>query len=145
MGRTDRITLTIDTGEAKPFKKRPYLVLSYMQQILNKKLDSVLELGVVGPSRNVWSSPVLLVKKGNGEYCFCFDGSALNEITKHDFYLLPHIGRILNLLRGAKYISSIDLRKTFWQIPLDPASREKTAFSVIGCGLSFCYNAFWSL
>ena len=39
------------------------------------------------------------------------------------------------MLRDAKYISSIDLRKAFWQIPLDKESREKTAFSIPGRGL----------
>jgi Reverse transcriptase (RNA-dependent DNA polymerase). len=39
------------------------------------------------------------------------------------------------MLRDAKFISSIDLRKAFWQISLDESSREKTAFSVPGRGL----------
>lgn len=135
IGRTDKITMSIDTGDAKPFKKRPYLMSPYMLKILNEELDRMLELGVVEPSNSAWSSPVLLVKKSGGEYRFCFDGRALNEVTKHDSYPLPHIDRILSMLRGAKYVSSIDLRKAFWQIPLDPASREKTAFSIVGRGL----------
>lgn len=39
------------------------------------------------------------------------------------------------MLRDAKYISSIDLRKAFWQVPLDESSKEKTAFSIPGRGL----------
>ena len=74
------------------------------------------------------------IKKSNGEYRFCFDGRALNETTRHDSYPLPHIDRILNNLRNAKFISSIDLRKAFWQIPLDSSSKEKTALSIIGKG-----------
>lgn len=135
LGRTNKITLTIDTGDAKPFKKKQYLMSPYMTKILNSELDDMLKLGVVEPSHSPWSSPVLLVKKSSGEYRFCFDGRPLNEVTKHDSYPLPHIDRILNLLRDAKYISSIDLRKAFWQIPLDEASKEKTAFSVVGRGL----------
>lgn len=134
LGRTNKISLTIDTGDSKPFKKRPFLMSPYMQKILNEELDEMLSLGVVEPSTSPWSSPVLLVKKKTGEYRFCFDGRPLNEVTKHDGYPLPHVDRILNMLRDAKYISSVDLRKSFWQIPLDPASREKTAFSVVGRG-----------
>lgn len=39
------------------------------------------------------------------------------------------------MLRDARYISSIDLRSAFWQIPLDEGSKEKTAFAVPGRGL----------
>lgn len=39
------------------------------------------------------------------------------------------------MLTDAKFISSIDLRKAFWQIPLNEESKEKTSFSVPGRGL----------
>lgn len=123
LGRTNNITMHIDTGDAKPFKQRQYLMSPYMLKILNDELDEMLKLDVVEPSQSPWNSPVLLEKKSSGEYRFCFDGRKLNEVTKHDSYPLPKIDRILNLLRDAKYISSIDLRKTFWQIPLDESSR----------------------
>ena len=105
-----------------------------MQKILNEELDEMLKLGVVEPSNSPWCSPVLLVKKKNGEYRLVYDARGLNEISKHDSYPLPNVDRILSSLRDAKFISSIDLRKAFWQVPLDPASREKTAFSIIGRG-----------
>lgn len=115
----------------------------YMLNILYKELDDMLRLGVVQPSKSPYCSPVLLVKKANNEYRFCFDGRKLNSITKYDSYPLPRIDRILSVLRDAKYISSIDLRKSFWQIPLDAASREKTAFSVPGRGsFEFTVMAF---
>lgn len=139
LGRTDKITLTIDTGDAKPFKIRQYLMSPYMLKILNQELDEMLQLGVVEPSHSPWNSPVILVKKNSGEFRFCFDGRKLNEVTKHDSYPLPRIDRILNMLRDAKFISTIDLRKAFWQIPLDESSKEKTAFSIPGRGL-FHFN-----
>lgn len=135
IGRTNKITLNIDTGDAVPFKKRPYVMSPYMLKILNEELDDMIKLGVVEPSKSPWCSPVLLVKKDNKEYRFCFDGRSLNHLTKHDSYPMPNIDRILNMLRGANFISSIDLRKSFWQIPLTESSREKTAFGVVGRGL----------
>lgn len=135
LGLTNKISMSIDTGEAKPFKLRQYLMSPYMLKLLNQELDDMLKLGVVEPSQSPWNSPVLLVKKANGEYRFCFDGRKLNEVTRHDSYPLPRVDRILSSLRGANYISSIDLRKAFWQIPLDPASRDKTAFTVPSRGL----------
>jgi hypothetical protein len=90
---------------------------------------------VIESSSSPYCSPVLLVRKAQGEYRFCFDGQRLNEVTKHDSYPLPRIDRILSLLRDAQYISLLDLRKAFWQIPLAEGSREKTAFAIQGRGL----------
>ena len=139
LGRTDKLTLTIDTGDAPPFHKKQYPMSPYMSQILNRELDEMLQLGVVEPSQSPWSSPVLLVKKSNGEFRFVFDGRFLNNITKFDSYALPSIDKILSSLRNAKFISSIDLRKAFWQIPLDECSKDKTTFNVPGRG-SFRFN-----
>lgn len=94
LGRTNKITLTIDTGDAKPFRLRQYPMSPYMMKQLNKELDEMLSLGVVEPSNSPWCSPVILVKKRCGEYRFCFDGRRLNEMTKHDSYPLPRIDRI---------------------------------------------------
>lgn len=136
LGRTNKITHHIDTGDAKPFRQRQYQMSPFMLKHLNRLLDNMLSLGVVEPSTSSWCSPVLLVKKkSTGEYRFCFDGRKLNSVTKFDSYQLPRVDHILNMLRDTKYLSSIDLKHAFWQIPLTPESKEKTAFSVPGRGL----------
>jgi hypothetical protein len=81
----------------------------------------------------------LIVTKSDGSPRFCFDGRKFNAITKKDSYPLPLVDRILSMLRDSRYISSLDLKSAFWQIPLEKSSREKTAFSVPGCGFfHFC-------
>lgn len=139
LGCTNKMALDIDTGQAKPFKVKQYPMSPFMMNILNEELDDMLRLGVVEPSHSSWCSPVLLVKKKTGEYRFTFDGRSLNKVTKPDAYPFIRVDRILSLLRDAKYISSIDLRKAFWQIPLTPESKEKTAFAIPGRGL-FHFN-----
>lgn len=103
--------------------------------VLNREVDSLLALGVIEPSCSPWISPVLIVNKKNGDPRFCFDGRRLNQVTKHDSYPLPRVDHILSPLGNAKFISSIDLSKAFWQVPLDDASKEKTAFSIPERGL----------
>lgn len=135
LGCTDRFMHVIDTGDAAPIKQRHYSLSPYMHNIMKEKIEEMLRLQVIEPSNSPWASPVVLVKKGSGEYRFCFDGRRLNEVTKKDAYPLPKVDGILNRLRDAKYISSIDLKSAFWQIPLHPNSREKTAFVVPSFGL----------
>lgn len=82
VGRTNKLIHHIETGDAKPIKQRQYLLSPYMLDHLHKELDRMLELGVVEPSDSAWSSPVLLVKKKDDSYRFCFDGRKLNSVTK---------------------------------------------------------------
>lgn len=135
LGRTDVTQHYIDTGNARPFRQRQYMLSPAIQAELHKEIDAMLKLGVIKPSKSPWCSPVLMVRKKNGEYRFCFDGRQLNKVTVKDAFALPFIDSILSRLRDARYLSSIDLKKAFWQIPLETSSREKTAFSVQGRGL----------
>lgn len=135
LGRTPLVEHVIDTGDAAPTKQRQYPLSPPMMEHLNKELDSMIERDIVQPSVSPWSSPVLLVKKSSGDYRLCFDGRKINSVTVKDAYPLPRVDSILNKLRDAKFLSSIDLKSAFWQIPLHKNSCEKTAFSVPGRGL----------
>jgi len=48
---------------------------------------------------------------------------------------MPRINYILDQLREARYISSLDLKDGYWQIPLKADSRQFTAFTVPRKGL----------
>lgn len=135
LGRTPLLTHTIDTGDSPPIKQRYYPMSPERIKELNRQLEEMLEQDVVEPSSSAWNNPTLFTPKSSGELRFCIDSRKLNSVSKHDAYPLPYISRILDQLRDAKFLSSIDLKSSFWQIPLDPSSREKTAFTVPGRGL----------
>lgn len=135
LGHTHLLQHEIDTGDAKPISQRQYPLSPAMQVHLNKEIDEMLKLGVIQPSQSPWCSPLWLVPKSSGEYRVCFDGRKLNSVTVKDTYPMPQIDSILNKLRDAKYLTSIDLRQAFFQIPLEESSRPKTAFAVYGKGL----------
>lgn len=135
LGRTKLIEHVIDTGDAAPVKVRQYPLSPEKKAALNSELDRMLELDVVTTSESPWNNPVLLVKKTNGDWRFCLDSRKLNEVTKGDSYAIPYIPQILDSLKEARYISSLDLSSSFWQIPLQEASQEKTSFNVPRRGL----------
>ncbi|KAL6417039.1 hypothetical protein ACFW04_014747 [Cataglyphis niger] len=83
------------------------------------------------------SNPVVMIKKSNGTYRFCLDFRRLNTVSKKDAYPLPYMNSILDKLRAARYISTIDLSQVYFQIPLENKSRELTAFTVLGKGLFY--------
>ena len=52
----------------------------------------------------------------------------LTNITKKDAYPLPRIDDTLDALSGAKWFSTIDLTSGYWQVEVNQADQEKTAF-----------------
>lgn len=135
LGRTDILKHGIDTGESKPIHQKQYNFSPIVKQAIEKELDEMLATDVVEPSCSPWCSPVLIVKKPNGENRLCLDSRQLNKVTKRDTYPLPRVANILDNLRNAKFLSTIDLKSAFWQIQLEQGSKEKTAFAVPGRGL----------
>ena len=45
-----------------------------------------------------------------------------------DAYPIPSMERMIEKIASAKYISTIDLTKGYWQIPLETSTIEKSAF-----------------
>ena len=76
-----------------------------------------------------WTSPVVLVPKKDGTFRFCTGYRRLNAITKKDVYTLPHVDDIFDTLAECKYFSSLDVASGYWQVELDPESRQKSAFT----------------
>lgn len=94
----------------------------------------MLHAGILEPSSKC-SNPIIMIKKPNGTYRFCLDFRRVNQVFKKNAYPLPHMTGILDKLRSARYISTLDLSQAYFQISLAKESREITAFSVPGKGL----------
>lgn len=119
---------TIDTGDARPLRQRPYRVSLSERETISTQVDTLLSKHIIQPSTSPWSSPVVLVRKKDGSIRFCVDYRRLNKVTKKDVYPMPRIDDALDSLRGARYFSSLDLRSGYWQVPMSESDKEKTAF-----------------
>lgn len=132
LGQTTLTSHIIDVGDAEPIKQRHYPVSPAIQAVIDQELERMLRLGVIEESTSAWSSPVVIVKKANGNARLCLDVRKVNAVTKKDAYPTPIVEGLLSRLTDTRFISSIDLKDAFWQIGLEETSRDKTAFSVPG-------------
>lgn len=132
LGRTDILCHVINTNDAQPVKQRHYPISPAVQKEMYSEIDRMLALGVIEESSSPWNSPMVMVRKHCGKARLCLDSRVVNSVSVKDAYPLPIIDGILSRLDETFFISSVDLKDAFWQIPLDESSREKTAFTIPG-------------
>ncbi|CAF2205227.1 unnamed protein product [Rotaria magnacalcarata] len=120
-------TIELQPG-TQPSNMQPYRLPPSKKTIVDKQLDEMLEAGQIAPSRSPWASPIVLSPKKDGSLRFYVDYRKLNASTIRTAYPMPRVDDTLDSLRAAQYISTLDLRSGYWQVEIDPDSRDKTAF-----------------
>ena len=98
----------------------------------------MFESSTIRPSQSAWCNTMVLVEKKDGSLHFCIDFHCLNACMKKDSYPLPRIQEALESLVGTGHFSCLDLKSGFWQIKMDEASKQYTAFTVGNLGLFEC-------
>ena len=127
-GRTDVVKHTVHTVSEMPMRQRPYSIPIAMRDTVQNEIGKMLASGVIEPSKSPWASPIVIVDKKDGTVRFCTDYRRLNKITEFDAYPIPRIDELIDEAGNAKYISTIDLTKGYWQVTLDDEARAKSAF-----------------
>ena len=127
-GRTDQASIKIETGDA-PHVRLPLHRLPHSQhKTVQTEIRELLEAGLIEPSHSAWASPIVLVPKKDKTFRLCVDYCRLNSITVPNPYPMPRIDDVLDRLGQAQFISTLDLTKGYWQVPVEKSSRPKTAF-----------------
>ena len=127
-GQTDLVEHKIPTGDAHPVRLPPYRLPQAYRDTVAKELKEMEEDGIIAPSSSEWSFPIVLVKKKDGSLRMCVDYRRLNSSSPVDAYPMPRIDDIIDRLGEAKYISTLDLTRGYWQVPVAPEDQCKTAF-----------------
>ena len=129
-GRCSVIGHVIDSGTSKPISQTPRRIPVHYQQEVNKAIKEMLDQRIIRPSSSPWASPIVVAKKKGGSVRICVDYRKLNAITVKDGFPLPRIDVTLDALGGSKFVSTLDLKSGYWQVEINAASREKTAFVI---------------
>ncbi|XP_076139108.1 uncharacterized protein LOC143122160 isoform X4 [Alosa pseudoharengus] len=131
-GHTEVVQHEIRTMPGKTVNQRPYRVSEARKVVIQEEVRKMLELGVIEESQSAWASPIVLVPKPDGSVRFCNDYRKLNEVSEFDAYPMPRVDDLIDSLGHARFLTTLDLTKGYWQVPLTPASKEKTAFATPG-------------
>ncbi|KAK3084156.1 hypothetical protein FSP39_009188 [Pinctada imbricata] len=130
LGKCDLQPHRIETGNNPPVRQRFYRQSPQVNAEMNRQLEEMLNADIIEESSSMWQSPVVMVKKKNGELRFAVDYRKLNAITQQHTFPLPRLEDVFDTIgiSKAKIFSTLDLASGFWQIPMDPETAHKSAF-----------------
>jgi hypothetical protein len=144
-GSPFRVKLRLKEG-IEPRGRRPYRIPESYRPEMEKTIAKLLEFKLIEPSISHYANPVFLVPKpplrdgSPGGLRFVWDGRSVNRAIKADSFLIPRVEDLIERIARLKHeanakgitemwISTLDLRTSFWQLTLDEASRPLTSFS----------------
>lgn len=134
-GRTNQVKHQIKLSDETPFKHRARPIHPDDLEAIHKHLQELLQAGVIRESDSSFSSPIVVVRKKNGDVCLCIDYRKLNHQTVKDPYTLPNLEGALSMLTRSKWFLVLDLKSGYYQIEVEEADKPKTAF--------VCPMGFW--
>jgi transposase InsO family protein len=138
LGKAKSVELEINLSEEQPFTYRPYRLAEAEKKTVRKMINELLGSDVIEECQSPYASPILLVKKKDGQDRMCIDYRKLNSLTVKDRYPLPRIDDQLDRLSGYRFYTTLDLLSGYHQIPVAPESKKYTAF--VTPDAQYCWN-----
>ena len=131
-GLTDKYAHNIVMQNENPFVQRSYPVPYAVRPAVETELKRMEDLKIIRRATSDYSSPMTVVKKKDGSVRICLDARYINKNMVNDVESPQPIEELIQKFHGCKILSVIDLRSSYWQIPLTRDSRKYTAFRYNG-------------
>ena len=107
-----------------PVSQYVYSTPLVLQSNLREELDNMPKYRVVQPSTSLWaSSSVVLVVKKVGGICLWVDSHRAKRSLKFNVYPIAFVEDIYKAIGPAKFISTLDLARGYWQPPILEVTR----------------------
>ena len=134
IGGVTEIQCSIPTEEGKTVKAACRPLPPHLKKNLKEQLDAWVSKGVVEKASSAcpFSSPLVPVKKKNGQIRWAVDYRALNSISRKDHRPIPNVFEKLSSLKAGsrkplRFYGALDLVDAFLNIPIVEEDRDKTA------------------
>ena len=102
----------------------PYRLAHHSQEELREEIRTLIDQEIFTPSKSPWAGPIVLVKKKDDTQRMCVDYRKLNKVAINDQYPLPNIEDLIANIGSSKFITTLDLTKGYYQVPVNPQQRK---------------------
>lgn len=124
------------------FKCQSYPIpIAYQEQVA-AEINKMVEMGIIERSTSPFINPIIPVVKKSGEIRLCLDARRLNEILIPDYEQNRSVNELLSKAKTCRWLSSVDLTSSYWQVELTPESRRYTAFQFRGKTYQYVVTPF---
>ena len=96
--------------------------------MVKQELKEMLNQGIIEPSVSECAVPIVPIVKKDGSLRLCVYYRRLNATSQTNGYPMPRIDDLIDQLGQAQFLSTLDLTRGYWQVPMGKASHHKTAF-----------------
>src|SRR5699024_6545047 len=120
--------MTIDIKQQDVPYCKPHRMSEPRRDACNKIIQELIAADIVQESNANGGAPTIVIPKRQGDFRLVVDYSKLNSLLKKKEYPMPVIDDFLNVLKGNRYNTVVDLSSGYYQLELHPDERAKTVF-----------------
>ena len=128
-GLTQLYSHKIEMLDDTPFREHSSPVPFALRPLVEVELNRMTKLGIIKREATSYCSPMTVVKKKDNTVRICLDARRLNKAMSGDCEAPQPVEELLQKFEGIKCMSLLDLRSSYWQIPLSKESQKYTGFS----------------
>ena len=99
-----------------PLKEWYWPILPGVYHEVRVHIKEMLDIWAIWPSSSPWASTVMLVRMKGWKTPFCINLRKLNQLPIKDTSRIPCIEETLDCLKGAVWLTSLDLKSGFCQV-----------------------------
>ena len=129
VGRIDVGSFEIKLYDYTPIYHRPRRFPDPIANEIEQECEKLRAQDIIEPSLSPYNCRVLPIRKGDGTLRLCMDYRDLNAKTIPDRFPMTNLMDSIFSLHGYQYFTTIDLVRGYYQMEVEPESREFTAFS----------------
>ena len=129
VGTIKGVNHEIKTKSDNPIILRQQRIPMALEAKVENMIEEMLKQKLIVESKSEWNSPLVIVKKKNGDLRLCVDFRKLNSITIRPQYPIPNTQEMFDTLNGNKYFTSLDLSSGYYHVCMNEKDAEKTGFS----------------
>jgi hypothetical protein len=120
-------------GIAPTIQKARQIPIAY-KHLVDKEIEKLIKHGTIEPveypSKDDWVTPIVVTPKGENKIKLALNMRLPNKAIVQDRYPLPNIRILMAHIKSANFITKLDLKYAYSQLPLSEKTKRLATFAV---------------